>query len=151
MKWIFFYTMLCIISCSNADKMFQGEQLIIKNLIQDNYIEGMSNNGDFDKMDLVFHPQFVMTGLSKKNQLWRWNYNQLKDYYTTVKANGSVPIKNDDKITANIITIDVNGYLAIVKLQIYHGSKLAYIDYLSLMKFDDGWKITGKIFYSLPE
>ncbi|MBC8321836.1 MAG: nuclear transport factor 2 family protein [Bacteroidetes bacterium] len=35
------------------------------------------------------------------------------------------------------------------KFEFYIGNKLTYIDYISLDKFKDGWKIVSKIFYKL--
>ncbi len=146
---IFFTFMTFSFSQTNAET--QNEQEAIKRLIQTCYIEGMANNGDFEKMNIIFHPDFIMTGLSKEKKMWKWNYTRLQDYYETEKSKGNIPLTEDNKITAKYITIDVIGYLALVKLEIYHGTELAYIDYLNLFKFEDGWKIISKTFYNVPE
>ncbi len=47
--------------------------------------------------------------------------------------------------------IDVTGTAAVAKLEFYVGKTLKYIDYMSLYKFGDEWKIVNKIFYKVPE
>ena len=41
--------------------------------------------------------------------------------------------------------IDIAGNVAVAKIEFYEGEELNYIDYLSLMKFEGGWKIVSKI------
>jgi len=33
------------------------------------------------------------------------------------------------------------------KIDFYVGDKLTYVDYISLYKFEEGWKMVNKIFY----
>jgi len=60
--------------------------------------------------------------------------------------------KNPDpppyKVTSNIPMVSVSGDAAVAKVMIYRDEKLIYSDYMSLYRFDDGWKIVGKIYYS---
>jgi len=44
--------------------------------------------------------------------------------------------------------VDVTGNSAMVKMEIHEDSKQIYTDYFLLYKFDDGWKIVSKTFYS---
>ena len=43
--------------------------------------------------------------------------------------------------------IDVTGGSAAAKVQLYKDSKHVYTDYLSLLKFDSGWKIVAKVYH----
>jgi Putative lumazine-binding len=43
------------------------------------------------------------------------------------------------------------GTAATAKIEFYEGDELHFIDYLSLLKFDDGWKIVSKIAYAIPK
>jgi len=54
-------------------------------------------------------------------------------------------------VRVNLLAVNVSGKEASVKLEFYVADKLTYIDYLSLYKFEDGWKIVSKIFYRFPE
>jgi len=42
--------------------------------------------------------------------------------------------------------VDVVGNAGIAKIEFYKGEKLAYTDFLSLYKFNDGWKLVAKIY-----
>lgn len=46
-------------------------------------------------------------------------------------------------------SIDATGTSAMAKIEFYIGNKLTYVDYISVYKFKDGWKIVDKIFYKL--
>ena len=41
--------------------------------------------------------------------------------------------------------IDIAGNVAVAKIEFYEGKELNFIDYMSLIKFEDGWKIISKI------
>ena len=44
-------------------------------------------------------------------------------------------------------SIDITGSAAVARVELYRDFKHIFTDYLSLYRFDDGWKIVGKIFY----
>jgi hypothetical protein len=54
-------------------------------------------------------------------------------------------------VSVKFLNIDVEGTAAVAKVEFYTGNTLRYIDFLSLYKFESGWKIVGKIFYQIPE
>ncbi len=43
--------------------------------------------------------------------------------------------------------MDVTGNAAVAKIELFKDSKHVYTDYLSLLKFSDGWKITDKVYF----
>ena len=43
--------------------------------------------------------------------------------------------------------IDITGTAAIVKIELFKGGKQIYTDYLSLYKFEEGWRIVNKIYF----
>ena len=45
-------------------------------------------------------------------------------------------------------TVDVTGNAATVRLELYRDGKHTFTDYLSLYRFQDGWRIVSKIFQS---
>ena len=53
--------------------------------------------------------------------------------------------------TAKYPMIDISGNAAVAKVELYRGGKQIFTDYLSLYKFDDGWKIVSKIYYRIPQ
>ena len=44
-------------------------------------------------------------------------------------------------------SIDVTGGVASVKVELSREGKLVYTDYLSLIKFDSGWRIVAKVYH----
>ena len=136
--------------CSQTQKI-EDEKEAIKKVIQTSYVEGLQNEGDATKIGAGFHPGFNLLGIGKGDQIWKlpiytWKENAIND----VKS-GKKPKSGDDLVTVNYLSIDVTGTAAVVKLEFFVGDKKTYIDYISLYKFESGWKIVNKIFYKLPE
>ena len=50
------------------------------------------------------------------------------------------------KTTHNCALIDVTENAAVAKIEVYKDGKHVYTDYMSLYKFEEGWKIVNKIF-----
>ncbi len=46
--------------------------------------------------------------------------------------------------------VEITGSAAVVKVELWRDGKHIFSDYLSLYKFEDGWKLVGKIFYRHP-
>jgi hypothetical protein len=127
------------------------EKQAIKDVIQQSYVEGLQNEGNVKKIDAGFHPGFNLLGIGKGDNMWElpiytWKENTINDL-----KSGKKPRKGDDEVTVNFINIDVTGTAAVVKLEFFVGEKKTYVDYISLYKFESGWKIVNKIFYKLPE
>ncbi len=129
----------------------EEEQEAIKKVVQSAYVDGLQNEGDAAKIDAGFHPGFNLLGIGKGDQIWKlpiytWKENALND----VKS-GKKPRTGDEMINVKFLTVDVTGTAAVVKLEFYVGDTKKYVDYLSLYKFESGWKIVSKIFYKFPD
>ena len=128
------------------------DQEAIKKVIQSAYVEGLQNEGDLDKIDKGFHPGFNLLGISRGNEIWKLPIYTWKESTKKKLKEGKLPKKDKDKmVNVKFLSVDVTGTAAVVKLEFYVGEKLTYVDYLSLYKFEDGWKIVSKIFYKFPE
>lgn len=55
------------------------------------------------------------------------------------------------KSTAKFLFIDITGNVVVAKIEFYEGEELNYIDYLSLIKFKDGWKLVSKIAHRIEK
>lgn len=120
-----------------------SDEAAIKQLVQEAYVDGLLNLKDLEKTRAGFHPDFVLLGLRNGN-LTRY---PIADWIASAeqrKAEGSQP----PETTIKAISIDVTGTAAAVKLELNRAGKHVYTDYLSLYKFNDGWKIVGKIYFS---
>jgi hypothetical protein len=127
------------------------DQQAIKQVIQTAYIEGLVNEGDAEKIDAGFHPAFELIGIGQGDQMWELPIYTWKERSLDDRKNGKKPKTGDDVVTANFLDVDVTGTAAVVKLEFLVGGKKTYVDYISLYKFESGWKIVNKIFFKLPE
>jgi len=133
------------LSCQNIDK----EKEVIKNVIQTAYVEGLQNEGNIQKIDSGIHPDFNLLGMGKGNSIWKYSIKDWKAKAIQKKDNGELPLSGNKKVTVDFKSIDITGTAAMAKIEFYIGSKLTYIDYISLYKFNNGWKMVNKIFYKL--
>ena len=124
-----------------------SEKEIIKNTIQTAYIEGLQNEGDKVKIESGFHPDFYLLGIDKDDNMWRYSINEWKEKAINQRKTGELPLTGDKKVSANYKSIDITENVAVVKLEYYVNKKHIYTDYLSLYKFELGWKIVSKVFF----
>jgi hypothetical protein len=59
--------------------------------------------------------------------------------------------KDKELIKEVIQNAYVAGTAAVAKIDFYEGAELKFIDYLTLLKFANGWKIVSKIYYPVPK
>jgi len=123
------------------------EEEALKALIQTAYVEGLQNEGDAGKIDAGIHPGFNLLGIGEGNTMWYYSIADWKAKAVQKRNNGELPLTGKDLVSIKFRTIDVTGTAAMAKIEVYIREKLTYIDYISLYKFADGWKIVSKIFY----
>ena len=123
----------------------------IKKVIQTAYVEGLQNEGDLDKIDSGIHPDFRLIGIGKENSMWNLPIDKWKEKTKKKKADGKLPKTGDKKVSVKFASIDVTGTAAVAKIKFFVGKKLTYVDYISLYKFPNGWKMVNKIYYKIPE
>jgi hypothetical protein len=136
---------------AQIDGDLKKEQEAIKNIIQTAYVEGLQNEGDFEKIDKGFHPSFNLLGIDNGDIIRVLPIYSWKERIKQDKAAGKFPKPEANKVTIKFLSVDVTGTAAVAKFEFYVGGKLTFIDYLSLLKFESGWKIVSKVFYKIPE
>ena len=129
----------------------EDEKAAVKKAVLTGYVEGLQNEGNAEKIDANFHPGFELLGIAKGDQIWKlpiytWKQRALADV-----ADGKKPKTEDKMVTVNFLSVDVTGTAAVVKLEFMVGGEKTYVDYLSLYKFESGWKIVSKIYYKIPD
>ncbi len=148
MKKLFFLVTVALFSINeNMAQSQTTEKEAVKNVVQSAYIDGLQNEGDKEKIEAGFHPDFYLLGIDKDDKMWRYAIKDWKAKAVEQRLKGELPLKGDKHVTANYKSIDITGNSAVVKLEYLVGGKRIYTDYLSLYKFDSGWKIVSKIFY----
>ena len=117
----------------------------VREIVETSYINGAFNALDPDAMRSGFHPDFAI--------FWAEG-EDIGRYPIDVWAEGVAKKKADpefdpaaNKWEYELPSIDVTGGVAMVKVELSHGGKLVYTDYLSLIKFDSGWRIVAKVYH----
>ena len=117
----------------------------IQRLILRSYVHGAFNELDPVAMREGFHEDFAI--FSPKGEA-------IAKYLIATWAERTEQRKNDPNFKAaenvwqhRFASIDVTGHAATVKLELSQQGKLIYTDYLSLLKFDSGWRIVAKVYH----
>ena len=122
----------------------------IKKLVLTAYVDGLQNNGDLDATREGFHPGFELlvfkNDMVSKFPIYNWII-----YEEMGQAKSPDPLPKEDITSCEFEFVDITGTAAVTKIHLSKGGKKIYTDYLSLYKFQDGWKIVSKIYYQIPE
>lgn len=134
-----------------AEEALSGEREAIVRVVTDAYVDGVHNFRDPAAMRRGFHPDFEMfllrDGKLVKVPLAKW-----------IEANGSAQSQGATAQADSRCAARDDGELRCRRCHGHHrylqGRNLAgrqaasFTDYLALYKFDDGWKIVAKSFFS---
>jgi hypothetical protein len=116
----------------------------VRSVVEGSYINGAFNDLDPDAMKRGFHPDFAIFSADGE-KISRYPIGEWVSSVAQRKADpGFDPTKNVWKHKLPII--DVTGGAAFVKVELSRDGTLVYTDYLSLLKFDSGWRIVAKVY-----
>lgn len=148
MKKIFLFLFIIAAFSGNAQQPAgsPADEEAIRTLIQTAYVEGLQNEGDTVKINRGFHPGFEMLMAGKGGTLEKYSIAEWKKRIRTSLAEGKLPRREGERISVRFQDISVNGNAAVARFEFYAGTRLAFIDYLMLYKYEEGWKIVGKIY-----
>ena len=116
----------------------------IKALVEKAYIHGAFNELNPEAMAAGFHKDFAIFS-AKGEDLNRY---EIATWVASVKERKESadfdPTKNiwDSKFAL----VDATGNSAIAKVELSKDGKHVFTDYLSLLKFESGWKIVAKVY-----
>ena len=113
------------------------------------YINGAFNDLDPAAMREGFHPDFAIFSADGE-AIRRYPIAEWAGKTEERKASADFdPAKN--KWEHEFASVDVTGGSAAVKVELFKDGKHVYTDYLSLLKFDSGWKIVAKVYHKHGE
>lgn len=136
------FTLLMVLATMIAPAQQEQEEAI-KETIQKAYVDGIQNRGSIEDIEAGFDPGFNLLGIDKNGELSKLPISRWIEMVKKAKANGQAP---KPMITAKYPMIDITGNAAVAKVELYKGNKMIFTDYLSLYKFEDGWRIVSKIY-----
>ena len=143
---------VCIFSTFNlfAQDEIQKETELIKEVIQSAYVDGLCNNADIEAVNKGFHPGFTLLSRGEGKMMWKYPiYNWIENAKEGKKKGLKYSFQNEFT-TIKFLFVDVTGHIATSKIEFYEGGVLKFIDYLSLMKFENDWKLVSKMAYKVP-
>lgn len=121
-----------------------AEEKAITDLLERCYIHGAFNELDPKAMAEGFHKDFAIFR-TNGNELVRY---EIEDWVKNTEKKKSDPEFDPAKNVweHKFESVDVTGESAAVKVQLYRKGKHIFTDYLSLLKFPDGWKVVAKVY-----
>jgi hypothetical protein len=141
---IFIFSVLSCSQFSSQNAEVNPEIEAIKKVIVDAYINGVFNKGDASLIRKGCHPDCDVLILAQGSLM-------KTPAYSIVDRLEKNPGPIHAGTTYRFIDIHVTGYAGLAVVEIFQEGKPIYTDYISLYKFDDGWKLVTKIFYSHPQ
>ena len=135
------YVFVIVTSICASDK--NKKESVIK-VIESAYVNGVFNVGDPVAMEKGFHEGFSLKGI-REGELSELPIAKWIEITKKKKADGQFP--PDSKYKFEYPLIEITGTTAMVKIEIFKDDKQIYTDYILLLKFSDGWKITDKIYF----
>ena len=103
------------------------------------YILG-HRTGDASHMDRAFHPSARMTYMADTGMVTV----PITDYIGGMRSRG--PRAQPDTFPRRIAVLDVAGTAAVARIEMTF-PKVTFVDYMTLLKFSDGWRIVNKTFH----
>lgn len=118
-------------------------------VIQSAYVEGLFNQGDTSLINAGFHPTFRLPGQKEGEEMRELFIGEWKEIVATRKEKGAYPPPAEKEVSIEIQRIDVVESVASVKLDFLVGGKKAYVDFIDLYKFETGWKLVNKVYFTV--
>ena len=128
----------------NADSKSEVEKVI-----QESYFNGAFNDLDTVSMRQGFHADFAIFS-AKGNEINRYPIDTWIEGIEKRKQDPNFD-PSQAKMDCEIASLDITEGCAAAKIEISKNGKMVYTDYLSLLKFDDGWKIVAKVYHAHPK
>ena len=119
------------------------EEANIRKVIQTAYIEGIHNEQNPEKVESGFHPEFQIF-LRRGTDIARAGYEAMLNGVIAQRerdpSSGAVPVEG------HVVILEINGDAAIARVDLSKDGVIGCVDYLSLYRFEDGWKIVSKVY-----
>lgn len=142
---ILFFAAVLLSVCIMAQEQASDRDVILKT-IDKAYVQGLQNGKDIENILKGFHPGFNLLGVDQNNHLSKLPIYTWYDMAEGRVAAGKIP---EVETTAKYPMVDITGNAAVVKVELFREDKMIFTDYLSLYKFEEGWRIVSKIYHRM--
>ena len=141
---------LCLIAGTLAFTLKPTEEAAevdaVKDLVLTAYVHGAFNELDADAMKKGFHEDFAIYS-AKGEAISKYPIAVWADGVAKRKSGTYDPNNPKNKWEHKFAAVDVTGGAAQVKIELHNQGKHVYTDYLSLLKFESGWRIVAKVYH----
>lgn len=121
-----------------------SEREIIEKLVEKSFLNGALNRLNVPDMELGFHPDFAIL-IPQENNLFKLSLNMWMKVVADYKTN---PEKEQSKlrdVDYKLTTLDITDKAAVVKVELFRDQIQISSDFISLLKFPNGWKAVAKV------
>ena len=123
-----------------------AEKETVKALVLESYVNGAFNELNPEAMKKGFHEDFAIFS-AKGEDIGKYPIARWAESVAKRKADGYDASDAKNKWEHKFANVDVTGGAAQVKIELHNQGKHVYTDYLSLLKFDSGWRIVAKVYH----
>jgi len=141
---VFFVAVLFSITTMAQEKPTDKEMIL--KTIEKAYVQGLQNGKDIENIKKGFHPGFNLLGVDQNNHLTKF---PIYTWYDVVETGVAAGEKPEVETTAKYPLVDITGNAAVVKVELFREEKMIFTDYLSLYKFEEGWRIVAKVYHRM--
>ena len=138
--------LVAVFAFTLKNKERRAEEEAVKELVMKAYVNGAFNKLDTKAMSKGFHEDFAIFSANgeqiRKYPIAKWIENTEKK-----KADNYDPADPKNIWEPTFALVDVTGGSAQVKIELRNQGKHIFTDYLSLLRFDSGWKIVAKVYH----
>ncbi|WP_207858455.1 nuclear transport factor 2 family protein [Acanthopleuribacter pedis] len=137
--------LLCLSGISVLHAGETAGQAEVRTLIEKAYLHGAWNEQNVADMEAGFHKDFAIFS-PKGKEMARY---EIADWVAGIKKRKASKDydPNRSKVEYKITQLDVTGGAASARVELIQNGKLIFTDYLSFIKFEDGWKIAAKVYH----
>ncbi len=129
----------------NATEYVSNEEEAVKEVIMNGYVHGAFNELNPEAMAETFHKDFAIFSVNGE-EIGRYPISNWIE--STKKRKESADFDPENNVwEAEFTNISVTGNAASVELKLHRKGKHVFTDYLSLLKFESGWKVVAKVYH----
>lgn len=130
----------------NSTLKIHHDEEEIKEVLKTGYVHGAFNELNPEAMAKTFHEDFAIFSPGKDGKINRYLIANWVEGTRKTKSNPNFDPANN-KWEHTFKRVDVSGKAAHVEIELHRNGKHVYTDYLSLLKFDNEWKVVAKVFH----
>ena len=119
------------------------ETAAVKKAVTEGYIEGIFLKGDAELVKKWWHEACDVVVLTKEGL----QKIPVSAWVSRLEKNPGSPFAGIT-VTHEFEDVKVTGTAALAVVRVFFDGKQKYTDYLNLYKFEDGWKIVTKTYYT---